>query len=166
MDIRNCREGEYDKYLSVATACFKNSSWNGVKPDFNEKNLNNIFFGMIDEKIIGFFVISKEPYLEEESISLLGVLPEERRKGYASKLLEEAEKELKKRGVASSIVTFPSFCNELYSFYAKAGYIVDEIKFETQLENGEHYKKMKWKDFSKLSGLKWIICWAEMKKEI
>jgi len=163
-----CPKEKYSTYLAVAADIFNNSSWNGVKPNLEveETNLKNLFLAYEDSNLLGFFSINKEPYLDCESIALLGVSSSHRKKGIGSKLLKQAEQILKQRKIEKSIITFPAFCEDLFRFYSKNGYYIQRIKFEAKLEDGSHMKHLSWKDFSKLTKIVWVIPWAEFAKQL
>lgn len=81
---------------------------------------DSIIVGSENGKIIGVVVYVFDPWVS--TIFHLGVHPSYQRKGFGSKLLNEAEKRLKQRGVSSVGIYVSQLNDEVIDFYEKREY--------------------------------------------
>ena len=150
MDIKvNSYSQKYEEdYIKVYNegfekSCYSRNNWpRGIR---KREEGAVVFLAFYKDKCVGqITLVNDRGKLVLDAIT---VLEEYRKKGVGSRLLEKAEEWMKKNKIKELYVELHGDCDNLFSFYQKRGYLLQEIRYRIEtVKEGEGKKS--WKAYS------------------
>jgi ribosomal protein S18 acetylase RimI-like enzyme len=142
MKIRQYQPKDRKQVIDLWFKCGLVAAWNNPERDIARKlKVNPEWFlvGELDSRIIATCMAGFEGH--RGWINYLGVLPEYRRRGFATRIMREAEKLLREAGCPKINLLIRTANTEVIAFYKTLGYRMDDVvSMGMRLEEDHPYK--------------------------
>lgn len=128
MLIRSFQTGDTPEVISLWQACGLVVSHNDPRKDIERKmkvNPEMFLVGELDGRIVGTCMAGYEGH--RGWINYLGVHPDFQRRGFATRLMDEAERILREAGCPKINLQVRSTNREVMAFYEGLGYALDDV---------------------------------------
>lgn len=158
-----------EEYVNVHNTAFDDSCYVRVNwpqhIDGVGKKVEKIYLARYLDKIIGEITLTYGDYENSFCIGSVSVLPEHRRKGIGSMLIERAEEytKSKSKNIIGEIIDSG---DELTRFYQKRGYLLNYVRYGVTTEK-EHFKFIPMEEVMKITEpIKEFKTWLLMGKNL
>jgi ribosomal protein S18 acetylase RimI-like enzyme len=127
MDIRAFQEGDEAAVVALWRRCGLTRPWNDPRKDIARKlevQPELFLVGLLGGELVASVMAGYEGH--RGWVNYLAVAPEQRKKGFGRRLMEEVEKRLVGRGCPKLNMQVRSANTEAIAFYRRLGYVPDE----------------------------------------